>query len=175
MFRFAGDHATPIFLGVDSSSILFNHRYFEKPAVSPGILMVLWKEGSLERMEMEVTPRIPPAALEIQPPVGPSLGTLGKVTARTHVARRSTARPVPSARPQEARLQRAVAATVESLARLAAELHGQRHSAHAREPRFRCLGPRGDEGKGFEGLRLFFFLSFFLVGGSGGAEGRRGR
>ncbi|CAJ1416515.1 unnamed protein product [Effrenium voratum] len=31
---------------------------------------------------------------------------------------------------QEARLQRAVAATVESLARLAAELHGQRHSAH---------------------------------------------
>ena len=35
-------------LGVDSLSILFNHRSFQKPAVSLG--SDFWKEGSLERM-----------------------------------------------------------------------------------------------------------------------------
>ena len=39
-----------IVLGVDSESILFNHRSFQKPAVSPGVLMFFWKEVSLERM-----------------------------------------------------------------------------------------------------------------------------
>ena len=34
-------------LGIHSFSILFNHRSFEKPAASPGVLMVLW---DLERM-----------------------------------------------------------------------------------------------------------------------------
>ena len=48
----------PISLGVDSLSILFNHRSFQKPAVSPGCLMVSGKERSLERMELEGTPRI---------------------------------------------------------------------------------------------------------------------
>ena len=37
-------------LGVDSFSILFNHRSFQKPVVSPGVLTVCWEEGSLERM-----------------------------------------------------------------------------------------------------------------------------
>ena len=37
-------------LGVDSFSILFNHHSVQKPAVSPGVLMVFRKEGSLERM-----------------------------------------------------------------------------------------------------------------------------
>ena len=52
-----------MFLGVDSS-ILLNHRSFQTPAASPGFLMVSWKdsdpwkEGSLERMEMEGTPRM---------------------------------------------------------------------------------------------------------------------
>ena len=36
--------------GVDSLSILFNHCSFQKPAVSPEFLEVLWKEGSLERI-----------------------------------------------------------------------------------------------------------------------------
>ena len=45
------------FLGVDSLSILV-HRSFQKPiVVSPAVLMDFWKEGSLERMEMEVSPR----------------------------------------------------------------------------------------------------------------------
>ena len=39
-----------VFLGVDSFSILFNHRSFQEPAVSPAVLMAFWKEGSLERM-----------------------------------------------------------------------------------------------------------------------------
>ena len=39
-------------------TILFNHRSFQKPAVSPGLWVVFWKEGCLERMEMEVSPRI---------------------------------------------------------------------------------------------------------------------
>ena len=39
-----------ILLGVDSFSILFNHRSFQKLAVSPGVLIVFWKEGSPERM-----------------------------------------------------------------------------------------------------------------------------
>ena len=43
-------------LGADSP-ILFNHRAFQTPAVSPGFLRVSWKEGSLERMESEGTPR----------------------------------------------------------------------------------------------------------------------
>ena len=46
-------------LGVDSNSIIFNHLSFQKQAVSPGVLMVFWKEGSLERMEMEVFPAVP--------------------------------------------------------------------------------------------------------------------
>ena len=36
--------------GVDSFSILFNHRSVQKPAVFPEFLEVCWKEGSLERM-----------------------------------------------------------------------------------------------------------------------------
>ena len=38
------------FPGVESFSILLNHRSFQKPAVFPGFLQVFWKEGSLERM-----------------------------------------------------------------------------------------------------------------------------
>ena len=40
----------PQALGVDSLSILFNHRSFQKPAVLPGFPEVFLKEGSLERM-----------------------------------------------------------------------------------------------------------------------------
>ena len=48
----------PDSLGVDSFSILFNHRSFEKPiAFSPGFWVAFWKAGCLERMEMEVSPR----------------------------------------------------------------------------------------------------------------------
>ena len=46
-----------IHLGVDSFSILFSHRSFQKPAISPGFLLVFQQEGSLQRLEMEVTPR----------------------------------------------------------------------------------------------------------------------
>ena len=37
-------------LGVDSLSILFNHRSFQKPAVFPGLLTVSLEEGFPERM-----------------------------------------------------------------------------------------------------------------------------
>ena len=37
-------------MSLDSLSILFNIFSFQKPAVSPAVLMVFWKEGSLERM-----------------------------------------------------------------------------------------------------------------------------
>ena len=47
-------------LGVDSNSILFRHRSVPKLiAIFAGFFGVFWKEGSLERMEMEVTSRIP--------------------------------------------------------------------------------------------------------------------
>ena len=44
------DVQEPLFLGVDSFSILLNHGSSQKPAVSPGLLMVSSKDGSLERM-----------------------------------------------------------------------------------------------------------------------------
>ena len=40
----------PISLGVDSP-FLFNHLSFQKPGVLFGVLMVFWKERSLEKME----------------------------------------------------------------------------------------------------------------------------
>ena len=63
------------FLGVDSWSILVNHRSFQKPADAlsilfnhgsfqkpdlfpPGFWVVFYPEGCLERMEMEGTPRL---------------------------------------------------------------------------------------------------------------------
>ena len=45
----------PMFYGLIPTT-LFNHRSSQKPAGSPELLVVFWKEGSLERMEMEGTP-----------------------------------------------------------------------------------------------------------------------
>ena len=57
---------TNLFLGVDSWSILFDHRSFQKSGVLPEVLEVSGKKfGSLERMEMEGTPRISSKAVAL--------------------------------------------------------------------------------------------------------------
>ena len=47
----------------DCVPILFNRRSFRKPAVFPGFVEVFSKEGFLERMDMEGTPRTCPCSL----------------------------------------------------------------------------------------------------------------
>ena len=48
----------PVILGVDSYSICFKRRSFQTLAVFSRFLEVFWKDGSLERMGMEVSPRV---------------------------------------------------------------------------------------------------------------------
>ena len=53
--RFARGVPWSLWLSVRNHSrgsfpILCSHRSFQQPAVSPGVLMVFWKEGSLERL-----------------------------------------------------------------------------------------------------------------------------
>ena len=54
-------------LGLDSLSILFKHHSFQQPAVLPGFIEIFWKEGSLERMEMEGTLEKRPRSLQNDP------------------------------------------------------------------------------------------------------------
>ena len=39
-----------------TSTILFNHRSLPTPTVSPGTFLMAWKEGPLERRELDVPP-----------------------------------------------------------------------------------------------------------------------